>query len=204
MTHTHTAESCPFARFDKWYDEAKASSDIKDYTAATLATADGDGQPDARVVLLKAHDERGFTFFTNYQSKKSRELQSNPKAAFVFYWPTLDKQVRILGEVEQISDEESDAYFACRTREKRISAWASHQSQEMEKPTDFATRVQEMTEKFDGQDVPRPEFWGGWRLVPHTVEFWLNQEHRRHERTKFTREKLANQWGQWQHSLLYP
>ena len=189
----------PIATFSSWLQEAAAHPEITEPTAMTLATVDANGKPSARIVLLKEHSADGFVFFTNYESRKSAELASG-HAALCFYWMPLNKQVRIEGTVEKISADASDAYFASRVREKQIGAWASAQSEPMETRDALEARIAEFTEKFQGQDIPRPPQWGGWRLVPETIELWLQRDFRLHEREHFT--KQAD--GSWQHQLLFP
>lgn len=190
-------------RFNEWLEIAKANKAnerIKEPTAMSLATANGKGQPSNRIVLLKEYDERGFVFYTNYGGRKSVELAENPQASLQFYWMPLMRQIRIQGKVEKVSPEQSDAYFASRPRGSQIGAWASDQSQPLDKRTTFEQRIKEMEAKFEGSDVPRPEFWGGWRIVPHAIEFWEELEFRRHNREQFT---LSDD-GQWSGQLLYP
>lgn len=165
----------------------------------TLATVDSKGQPSARIVLLKAFDERGFVFYTNLDSRKSREMKQNSKAALCFYWMPLERQVRIEGKVEPVSAAEADAYFATRPRESRIGAWSSKQSSPLDSRDTLVRAVAETTKKFEGQDVPRPEFWSGWRVIPETIEFWQQGESRLHDREVYTRTG-----GGWTVNRLYP
>lgn len=165
----------------------------------TLATADPSGRPSARVVLLKGVDERGFVFFTNYGSRKARELQDNPQAALCFYWRDFDEQVRVEGRVELLPEEESDAYFASRERASQIGAWASRQSEPMASRTQLLARYAAIEARFAGRPVPRPPFWGGFLLVPQRIEFWFNQIHRLHDRIVYTR-----QGDGWQSERLFP
>ena len=191
----------PITTFCEWLGEAKAHPDIKEPTAMTLATVGADGMPSARIVLLRDVDEDGFIFYTNYESRKSRELTNGKKAALCFYWMQLDKQVRVEGTIEQIDAERSDAYFARRGREKQIGAWASIQSEAMQNRDDLESRIAEFTEKFaDTDPIPRPPHWGGWRVIPERIELWEQRDYRLHVRNHFT--KQAD--GSWQHALLYP
>jgi pyridoxamine 5'-phosphate oxidase len=168
-------------------------------TAMTLATVGRDGQPSARLVLLKSVDERGFVFYTNLRSRKGRELAANPRAALTFHWQPLEVQVRIEGLAEQVDDAEADEYFATRPRGSQIGAWASDQSEELASAADLDARFAEVERRFVGRDVPRPPFWSGYRVRPERVEFWRNRPSRLHERRLFEREGEG-----WRESLLYP
>ena len=189
----------PFALFDAWLAEARAS-EVNDPEAMALATADAVGNPSARMVLLKGHGHAGFTFYTNEQSVKGAELAANPNAALLFHWKSLRRQVRIEGGVERVDAAEADAYFASRGRDSQIGAWASDQSRPLDARATFEARFEAMKAKFEGQDVPRPPHWGGYRVVPLLIEFWQDREHRLHERRIFT----ANADGGWDEGLLYP
>jgi len=188
----------PFALFVEWLAEA-GRSEPNDPNAMTLATVDAEGMPDARIVLLKDIDAEGFTFFSNYQSAKGRELNERPVAALVFHWKSLRRQVRVRGVIEPVTAAEADAYFASRARESRIGAWASDQSRPLESRTVLEKRVAAETERFEGRDVPRPEHWSGWRLKPVTIEFWRDRAFRLHDRMKFDRVGEG-----WQRVRLYP
>ncbi len=190
--------SDPFQLFSEWFEEAKKTS-LPEPTAMLLATVSPDGKPSARVVLLKGFDERGFVFYTNLQSRKAAELQSNFNAALCFYWPPLARQVRIEGTVQKVSDEEAEAYFASRPRGAQIGAWASRQSAELASRAELEARVKEFEEKFAGKDVPRPPFWSGFRVVPERIEFWQSQQDRLHDRIVFVRAGEG-----WEKHLLYP
>lgn len=189
----------PFAQFGEWFAEAQSHPAIADATAMTLATASASGVPSARMVLLKTWNEKGFVFFTHYESQKSRELAQNPHAALCFYWPALDRQIRITGGVEKVSGEESDAYFSTRVREKQIGAWASQQSTPMANEAELDQRVDSYTKKFEGQPIPRPPHWGGWRISPQRFEFWTQKHFRLHIRHTYT---LTD--GRWQREQLFP
>lgn len=184
--------------FDTWYNEAKAS-ESNDPNAVALATVDADGQPAVRMVLLKGHDERGFVFYTNRESRKADALAAHPVAALLFHWKTLRRQIRIEGSVEPVTDAESDAYFASRSRTSQLGAWASDQSRPLDARETFEARFDEMKARFDGGDVPRPPHWGGYRVVPTRIEFWQDRAHRLHERRLFVRDG-----EHWRETLLYP
>ena len=169
-------------------------------TSMSVSTADKNGRPSCRIVLLKAFDERGFVFYTNYKSRKGEELIENPYAALTFIWHELGRQVRIEGRVEKVSEEESNEYFASRHKKSQIGAWASKQSQEIEHKLDFEKRIAKYTLKHAVGKVPRPEFWGGFRVVPDLVEFWLNRDFRLHERRVFTKK----QGDDWSLKKIYP
>jgi pyridoxamine 5'-phosphate oxidase len=190
--------SDPFSLFDRWFADAR-EAEPNDPEAMALATADKAGNPSVRMVLLKGHGPEGFVFYTNEESAKGRELSANPSAALLFHWKSLRRQVRVEGPVERVPDEEADAYFASRTRDSQLGAWASHQSRPLDSRETFERRFDEVKRRFDGQDVPRPPHWGGFRVVPLRIEFWQDRPHRLHERRLFT---LAD--GRWSEGLLYP
>lgn len=187
----------PFVQFEQWWNEAIASQ-IDEVNAMTLATATKDGIPSARIVLLKGYDSDGFVFFTNYNSHKGQELLENPHAALVFFWKELERQVRIEGLVEKVSEAESDAYFNSRPEGSRIGAWASPQSSVINDRSIIESNVDALTKQYSGQSIPRPAHWGGYRVKPQVIEFWQGRSSRLHDRFKFTasgetwiRERLA-------------
>jgi pyridoxamine 5'-phosphate oxidase len=188
----------PCALFDEWFAEALAS-EPNDPEAMALATADKDARPSVRMVLLKGHGPDGFVFYTNQRSRKGEELAENPRAALLFHWKSLRRQVRIEGDVTIVSCEQADAYFASRSRDSQLGAWASNQSWTLPDRAEFEKRYEDMRAKFDGQDVPRPAHWGGFRIMPETIEFWTDRPHRLHERRLFARGPDG-----WAESLLYP
>ena len=188
----------PFSIFHIWMNEAKAS-EPSDPDAACLATVDDHGYPNTRVVLIRKMDERGFCFFTNTNSQKGNELAASPKAAINFHWKTLKKQIRIRGNIVRVADAESNEYYASRPLGNRIGAWASLQSQPLAKRQDLIDRVKMHEEKF-GDNPPRPEHWGGYRLIPSSIEFWHEQEHRLHSRLRYQK----NEKGDWETTELYP
>ena len=190
----------PYELFESWFAEARECPDIKDATAMTLATVDKHGHPWTRVVLLKDLSEAGFSFFTNRGSIKAGHLEQNPNVSICFYWPALDRQIRIMGEATKASDEESDAYFAKRPRESQLGAWASVQSTELDERNTLIGRMEEVTQKYEGQDVPRPPFWGGYIVAPRVIEFWRARPHRLHDRAMYTRGVD----GSWTRKGLYP
>ena len=188
----------PFGLFVDWLAEARAH-EINDSNAMTLATVDADGTPDARIVLLKDVDARGFTFYSNRESAKGVELDASPSAALVFHWKSLRRQVRVRGPVESVSPEEADAYFASRARESRIGAWASDQSRPLSDRQALIDAVAEQTARFEGEDVPRPDRWTGWRVRPSAIEFWRDRPFRLHDRLRFVRDGEA-----WRRERLWP
>jgi pyridoxamine 5'-phosphate oxidase len=176
----------PLEQFTRWFDEAR-SAPILEPNAMTLATVDAAGQPSARTVLLKAADRRGLTFYTNLESRKAREIAANPKAALLFWWPPQGRQVRFEGEIEPVDEAEADAYFATRPRGSQIGAWASAQSNVVADRAALDAAERQMEARFADGPVPRPPFWGGYRLVPARVEFWQGRINRLHDRLRYTR-----------------
>ena len=188
----------PFELFDVWLAEARGT-EPNDPEAMALATADATGQPSVRMVLLKGHGPAGFTFYTNDDSAKGRQLAANPQAALLFHWKSLRRQVRVEGAVARVAAEEADAYFASRGRNSRLGAWASDQSRPLDRRETLEARVAEATAKFEGGEVPRPPHWGGYRVVPTRIEFWEDGAHRLHHRRLFRRSGDG-----WSEGLLYP
>lgn len=179
--------------------EQRKASEPTDATAVALATADASGRPAVRMVLLKGIDARGFVFYTNHESRKARDLAENPRAALCFHWATAAEQLRAEGQVERVSDAESDAYFASRPRGSQIGAWASQQSATLGSREELLDRVREVEERFAGKEVPRPPFWGGYRLLPERIEIWQGQPSRLHDRVLYTCEGDG-----WRVTRLYP
>ena len=174
----------PLRQFARWFDEARATgAPLPEATA--LATATPEGEPSVRMVLLKGHDERGFVFYTGYESRKARELAANPRAALLFYWAELGRQVRIEGAVERASRAESVAYFASRPPGSRLSAWASRQSEPIGSRAELEARLAAVEARFAGEEPPLPPFWGGYRVVPQSYEFWQHRDDRLHDRVRY-------------------
>jgi len=193
-----TGSADPITAFQALFARARATEPA-DATAVALATADASGAPSARMVLLKSADASGFVFFTNYESRKAREVAENPRAALCFHWPTLGAQVRVEGVVTRVSAEESDAYFATRARESQLGAWASRQSALLGSQAELLLRVATVAARFLGRPVPRPETWGGYRLRPERIELWSSRPHRLHQRLLYLREGDS-----WRVERLFP
>lgn len=189
----------PFALFELWYAAARAS-EPNDTNAMALATADASGRPSVRMVLLKGRGPDGFVFYTNRESRKAGELNANPNAALLFHWKSQRQQIRIEGAISRVTDAESDAYFASRGRDSQLGAWASDQSRPLADRAIFEARFAEFQAKFEGQDVPRPPHWGGYRVFPLAIEFWENREDRLHDRILYERTEQ----GGWRAVRLAP
>ncbi len=189
----------PIEQFRGWFDDALAAG-LHEPNAMTLATATPEGRPSARIVLIKGFDERGFIFYTNYEGRKARELEANPHCALTFYWAELERQVRIEGRVRRISDEESDAYFASRPRGSQLGAWVSEQSRSIENRGALELRLRELEREYEGREIPRPPFWGGYRVEPEVIEFWQGRENRLHDRLQYRRSGD----GGWERERLQP
>jgi pyridoxamine 5'-phosphate oxidase len=189
----------PIGLFRKWFSKAE-ENEINDPNAVAVATSDQNNQPNVRMVLLKGLSDKGFVFYTNFNSKKGEELKVNQKASMCFHWKSLRRQVRILGKVEEVTTKEADDYYNSRPYKNRISAWASSQSQILEKREIFLNKIKEFEKKYpDEKNVPRPPHWSGWRLLPNEIEFWVDGEGRIHERLIYKNIK-----GKWEKEILYP
>ena len=189
----------PFARFQEWMVEAEAT-EASEPNAMTVATATPDGIPSTRAVLLKGVDRRGFVFYTNMESRKGTELAANPRVALLFHWKSLGRQVRIDGQVEPVTDAEADTYFASRPRISRLGAWASDQSRPLPDRTTLERRLADLEKQYPGDEIPRPSYWSGYRVIPHHFEFWQSMDFRLHDRTVYTRTTS----GRWTMGKLYP
>lgn len=188
----------PFDLFDTWYREARGT-EINDSNAMALATADAQGRPSVRMVLLKGYDPRGFVFYTNGRSRKAGQLAENGHVALLFHWKSVRRQIRIEGPISPVTAEEADAYFASRGRDSQLGAWASLQSEPLDRRETFEARFEEVQARYEGQDVPRPPHWGGYRVTPERMEFWEDRAHRLHHRRLFERAGEG-----WTEGLLYP
>ena len=193
-----SADRDPITLFGEWFEQAKESGILLP-ESASLATANRDGVPSSRMVLLKSFAADGFVFFTNYESRKAREMDENPKASLLLHWVVLHRQIRVEGSVERVSAEASAAYFRTRDRGSQIGAWVSRQSEELEDRSVLKRREKEIEQRFEGRDVPLPSFWGGYRLVPECIEFWQGRLNRLHDRLLFTRVEAG-----WAAQRLYP
>ena len=192
------ATTDPLALFDEWFALAR-EKEPNDPDAMALATATPDGAPSVRMVLLKGFGSDGFVFYTNMDSRKGAEIAANPRAALLFHWKSLRRQVRVEGPVEPVGDAEADAYFATRSRDSQLGAWASYQSRPLDDRSTFKKRYEDMRRRFEDQDVPRPARWGGFRVKQELIEFWDDRPHRLHERRVFTAAVDG-----WKEGLLYP
>jgi pyridoxamine 5'-phosphate oxidase len=197
--HESDLDADPYVQFERWYDDAAEHGQLQP-DAMIVATSTPDGLPSVRMVLLRGVDERGFCFFTNFESRKGRELDANPHAAIAFHWPEVLRQVRATGAVERVSDDEADAYWYSRPRPSRVSAWASAQSEVAVSREALEAAVADIEARFEGEDVPRPANWGGYRLVPSEIEFWQHRDDRLHDRLRYTRAP----GGGWRIDRLQP
>ena len=188
----------PIELFKKWFSKAE-ESEINDPNAVAIATSNKNNQPNVRMVLLKGLSDKGFVFYTNFNSKKGNELKENQKASMCFHWKSLRRQVRVIGKVEEVSAKEADDYYNSRPYKNKIGAWASSQSEILNKRDDFIKKIETYEKKYPSNEVPRPSHWSGWRLMPSQIEFWLDGEGRIHERLNYKKEK-----GNWKKELLYP
>jgi pyridoxamine 5'-phosphate oxidase len=193
------AASDPIVQFRRWFDEA-LTADLHEPNAMTLATATPDGRPSARIVLLKGFDRRGFVFYTSYEGRKGGELEVNPRCALVFYWGELERQVRVEGRASRIPEEESDGYFGSRPRGSQLGAWASEQSRPVEGRGALEERLRDLEAEYEGREVPRPPFWGGYRVEPYSIEFWQGRENRLHDRLVYRHADS----GEWRRERLQP
>ena len=184
------APADPLAFFDRWFTDA-ARAEVRDANAMTLATADAAGAPSARIVLLKGVDERGFVFYTDYRSRKAAELEANPRAALLFYWPEVERQVRVTGPASRVPRPEAEQYFATRPRGSRISAWASEQSHVIPARSTLDAAVTEVEKRFANANVPAPPHWGGYRVMPDAVEFWQGRSNRLHDRLRYVKDEAG-------------
>ncbi|MDR3533010.1 MAG: pyridoxamine 5'-phosphate oxidase [Rhodopila sp.] len=189
----------PFAQFEAWMAEAE-KSEPRDPNAMSVATTTRDGRPSLRTLLLKGVDERGFVFYTNKESRKGDELAANPNVALLFYWKSLGRQIRIEGTIEHVTDAEADAYYASRPRISRLGAWASQQSRPLANRTTLEERLAEMERRYPDDDIPRPGYWSGYRVLPARFEFWQEMPYRLHDRTVYRR----SQDGAWEQTKLFP
>ena len=188
----------PINLFKKWFSKAK-ETEINDPNAVAIATSDNNNQPSVRMVLLKGLSDKGFVFYTNFNSKKSNDLKLNKKASMCFHWKSLRRQVRVSGSVEKVADSEADDYYNSRPYKNKIGAWASSQSETLKNRQEFLEKVKNFENKYPSNNVPRPPYWSGWRLIPAQIEFWLDGEGRIHERLNYVQRN-----NEWKKELLYP
>ena len=188
----------PIVQFEAWFEKV-VEANLHEPNAMTLATVSGEGRPSARTVLLKGYDGRGFVFYTNYEGRKARELEANPACALLFYWGELERQVRVEGLASRLPGGESDAYFASRPRGSRLGAWASEQSRPVRDRSVLEERTRALEAEYEDREIPRPPFWGGYRVEPETIEFWQGRENRLHDRISYRREG-----GAWRLERLQP
>ena len=188
----------PIVQFEAWFEKV-VEANLPEPNAMTLATVSGEGRPSARTVLLKGYDGRGFVFYTNYEGRKARELEANPACALLFYWGELERQVRVEGRASRLPGGESDAYFASRPRGSRLGAWASEQSRPVRDRSVLEERIRALEAEYEDREIPRPPFWGGYRVDPETIEFWQGRENRLHDRISYRREE-----GAWRLERLQP
>ncbi len=188
----------PINLFKKWFSKAK-ETEINDPNAVAIATSDNNNQPSVRMVLLKGLSDKGFVFYTNFNSKKSNDLKLNKKASMCFHWKSLRRQVRVSGSVEKVADSEADDYYNSRPYKNKIGAWASSQSETLKNRQEFLEKVKNFENKYPSNNVPRPPYWSGWRLIPEQIEFWLDGEGRIHERLNYVQRN-----NEWKKELLYP
>ena len=203
MANPTPEDTDPFARFHAWMVTAIESDPIEP-NAMTVVTATPDGRPSARIVLLKGVDDRGFVFYTNKESRKAAELAANPQIALLFLWKSLARQIRIEGTVEDVTDAEADAYYASRARISRLGAWASAQSRPLAKRSDLERLLADYEARYPGEDIPRPPYWSGYRVIPQCFEFWQGMPFRLHDRTTYTRAPGAPSGGGWTVGKLFP
>ncbi|BAZ41696.1 pyridoxal 5'-phosphate synthase [Calothrix sp. NIES-4101] len=192
----------PFVQFQQWFEQARAA-ELPEPNAMTLATTTPEGKPSARIVLLKDFDSKGFVFYTNYKSRKGQELTSNPQANLVFWWAELERQVRIYGNIEKVSDQESDEYFYSRPLNSRLGAWTSNQSEVITSRDVLEKRFTELQNQYPDGDIPRPQYWGGFRVIPSEIEFWQGRPSRLHDRLRYTLVG-SNHNSSWQIERLSP
>jgi pyridoxamine 5'-phosphate oxidase len=203
MANSSPDDADPFARFHAWMAEA-IEHEPDEPNAMTVVTATPDGTPSARIILLKGVDDRGFVFYTNKESRKAGELAANPRISLLFHWKSLARQIRIEGAVEDVTDAEADAYYASRPRISRLGAWASSQSRPLAERADLERRLAEYEARYPGEDIPRPPYWSGYRVIPKSFEFWQGMPFRLHDRTIYARAPGTPAGGGWTMGKLFP